>query len=292
MRDSYFNSHPRIGIAYSGYIPAFLTDHRDAVDFIEIPFELLRSNPATLNAQKIKPLVLHCASLSIAGSVAASEQTVEEVKHWINKTRTPWLGEHLAFVTAEREPTEGTGACEWESLEPYDVGYSVNPPTNEDTLQTVLHSIATCEKQFKVPILLENSPLYFVPPGTTMTQVEFLQRVCAGSSTRLLLDLSHFYITAQTMGFDPCDEVLKLPLHRVVEVHISGVDFQHGVHWDDHTKRAPDIVFELLSLVLARTRLKAVTLEYNWSTHFPRKVVLEEIARTREVISSARPKPT
>lgn len=285
MRASVFDSHPAVGLAYSAYVPMFLSDHPDAVDYIEMPFELLQHNPSAIEIQRLKPLILHCASLSIAGFVPPDKQTVESVKSWTEKTKTPWLGEHLAFVTAEREEANAQDNKN-SARDAYDVGYSVNPPTNAANLQQVLRSLEEYEKRLGVPILLENSPVYFVPPGSTMTQIEFIRELCARSSARLLLDLTHFYITSQTLGFDPLREILSLPLDRVVEVHISGVDMQDGVYWDDHTKRAPEIIFELLALVLARSWLRAVTLEYNWSVRFPKKILLQEIARTKEVLAA------
>jgi uncharacterized protein (UPF0276 family) len=71
-------------------------------------------------------------------------------------------------------------------------------------------------------------------------------------------------------------------------VHISGVDVKDGAHWDNHADRAPDIVFELLSIVLSRAHhVKGITLEYNWSARFPMSVLLDEVRRTREVIGAA-----
>jgi uncharacterized protein (UPF0276 family) len=281
-----FNSHPAVGVAYNSSLPTFLDEHPDAVDYVEMPFELIHHSTHLVEIERRKPLILHCASLSLAGSILPCEQTVGAVEHWVRRTRTPWLGEHLAFVTAERAPFEVT-AGDGSHPGPYDVGYSVNPPANDETLRHVVRSVAEYERRFKVPILLENSPVYFVPPGSTMTQAELLRKVCAHSSAQLLVDLTHLYITANVMGLDPCEEVLSLPLDRVVEVHISGVDWQDGVYWDDHTKPAPDAVYEMLDLVLERSRLKAITLEYNWSTHFPPTTLLQEIARARAALAKS-----
>lgn len=287
MRTAVFDSHPAIGIAYSDYVPTFLNDHPDAVDYVEMPFELLHHNPSVAEIQLRKPLILHCASLSMAGFVPPDDETVESVKHWTDKTETPWLGEHLAFITAEREQAN---APETRSAgDAYDIGYSVNPPANAASLRQVLHALEIYQERLGVSILLENSPVYFVPPGSTMTQFEFLREICSRSSAQLLLDLTHFYITACTFGLDPRTEILSLPVDRVVEVHLSGVAWQDGIYWDDHTRPAPEIVFELLGLVLEKSQLRAVTLEYNWSVRFPRTTLLQEIARTREVLAKAAP---
>jgi uncharacterized protein (UPF0276 family) len=275
----------QIGIAYSSYVPSFVSKHPDTVDYIELPFEVLHfQNDSAAAILDSKPIILHCASLSMAGSLPPAWEITKSVQHWIHETKTPWLGEHLAYITAAR-PTVGQ-----DNLEPlsslYDTGYSVGPPMNTETLEYVLHSVQRCEDSFGVPILLENSPVYFTPPGSTMTQVEFVNEICACSSARLLLDLAHFYITSRVLKFNPLREVLRFPLERVDEIHISGVDFQDESHWDDHTRPAPDVVFDLLATVLAHCRPRAVTLEYNWSVRFPEDLLLGEIARARQVLAA------
>src|SRR4029077_7846677 len=133
-------------------------------------------------------------------AVPPSGSTVSAVQRWIEETETPWLGEHLAFVTAERGDFL---ADEYAPGEPYNIGYTVNPPGNAESLDFVLRSLELCDRSFGVPVLLENSPVYFEPPGSTMTQIELLREICDRSSARLLLDISHFYISARTLGFDP-----------------------------------------------------------------------------------------
>jgi uncharacterized protein (UPF0276 family) len=276
-------SEPAIGIAYSGSTPRFLAEHGEAIDYVEVPFELLRHDSSVSEVRAVKPIVLHCASLSVAGSVPPTEQTIEAVSGWIERTQTEWLGEHLSFITASREAA-GPIADEYAPGEPYNIGYTVCPPMNGATVDRVLSSIALAEERFPVPMILENPPVYFPVPGSTMTQVEFVSEICARSPVGLLLDLAHFYITSQTMGFDPCGVLESYPLERVVEVHLSGVETEGGGHWDNHAKRAPDIEFEMLGIALARSDARAVTLEYNWSSRFPASVLLEEIDRTRAAV--------
>jgi len=275
-----------VGVAYGAYVPRFLERHPEAVDYVEIPYEQLRHDGSVAGIARFKPIVLHCASMSMAGSVRPPETTVEGISSWVAKTQTPWLGEHLSFITADRGAA-GPVAEEYAPGEPFNIGYTVSPPMNEMTVDLVLGSIAQCEERFGVPLLLENPPLYFRCPGTTMTQAEFLVEICNKSNVRLLLDLTHFYISSRTDCFDPYVEVLKLPLERVVEAHVSGVDYQAGLHWDNHATRAPAAVLDLLAVVAARSPLRAVTLEYNWSARFPEQVLRDELSRAREALAKA-----
>ena len=39
---------PAIGVAYSGYTPTLLREHGHAVEYVEVPYELLRHNPSVI----------------------------------------------------------------------------------------------------------------------------------------------------------------------------------------------------------------------------------------------------
>jgi uncharacterized protein (UPF0276 family) len=275
------SASPSIGVAYSSQTPAFLARYPDAVDHVEIPFELLQHAPSVLAIGEMKPVILHCASLSVGGTTTPSERVFGAIEGWIDKTQTPWLGEHLSFITASALEA-GPGADAYAPNEPYNIGYTVSPPLNEATIDSVALAAQRATDRLGVRLLLENPPIYFPVPGSSMGQIEFISELCRRSPVELLLDLAHFFITSETTGFDPISAVASLPLDRVVEVHISGVDDENG-RWDNHARRAPAVVFELLDTVLRLAHVEAVTLEYNWSAKFPPSALLEEIGRTREI---------
>lgn len=277
----------RVGLAYNAYVPPFLRDHSAVVDYVEVPFELLRHDPSVVAIKAAKPIVLHCASMSIAGAVPPSAATVDAIADWAAATETPWIGEHLSFVTADSS-LAGDGAEPYAPGEPYNIGYTVSPPMNEASVATVLRAIERCHARFDAPLLLENPPIYFAAPTSTMSQMDFIRTICDQSSVDLLLDVAHLYITSQNTGVDPFALLDAYPADRVVEAHISGVCEEEGGHWDSHASAAPPVVHDLLMALVERApSLKAVTLEYNWSSRFPRQVLLDEIERVRTTIASA-----
>jgi uncharacterized protein len=275
----------RVGISYCGYVSAFVGRHPDSIDYIEVPFEMLRHDPSTANRYRDKPAILHCASMSMAGFVPPKGETIEEIKYWLKATKSPWLGEHLSFISAEHPAFP---ADEYAPGQPYNIGYTVAPQNSEETIEQVLSSLAVCEQNFEVPILLENPPIYFVVPGGTMSQAELFSEICGRSSVGVLLDLAHLVITCRTLGQDPFAMLNSLPLERVREVHISGVDEEGEMNWDNHATKAPDLVFDLLECLVARSQVEAVTLEYNWSSVFPEAVLLGEIGRVRSKLDRGR----
>ena len=274
---------PRLGLAYSRRTPAFIAKHADLVDYVEVPYELLRHNPAVLDIGAQKPIVLHCASLSVAGTARPPRSVLDGVLDWVERTNTPWLGEHLSFITAERDKGD-TMSDAYAPDEPWNIGYTVSPQLSPAALDRVIAAVEEIKARLPVPLILENPPIYFTMPGSTMSQVEFINELCARSSVGLLLDLAHFYITARTLERDPIADLDRYPLDRVIEAHISGVDEQQGGVWDNHAARAPQAELDLLSLVLDRAPVLAVTMEYNWSAQFSDEALLGEFSRVTDLL--------
>lgn len=262
---------PRVGLAYAGYVPELIRRRPGLIDYVEIPFERLCHDSATAEVLDLAPAILHCASLSIAGVVPVGSDITCKVRDWARRTRTPWIGEHLAFVRAPGED----GIVE--------IGYTVAPPLNGTTLERVIGACQRHQFELGTQIILENPPQYFVTPGSTMDQMAFLAAICRESDVDLLLDVSHLLITTCNTGTDPIRALEQIPLGRVREVHLSGIAVEQGVAWDDHGTAASDEAFELLGFVLKRARPAAVTLEYNWAGSFGDDVVVRDIERARRM---------
>jgi uncharacterized protein (UPF0276 family) len=264
-----------VGLAFGPIVSEFVSANSGLVDYVEIPFEQLRHTPEIGSIQETVPVILHCASMSVAGFVPPAEGTLKAIEREAARTKTPWIGEHLAFLTAD--PIEDDAA-------PTSLTYTVCPQLSEETVERVAINLASLQQHFDVPLILENSPQYFDVPGSSLSMVDFVSAVVERCHVGLLLDLTHFLISMINTKKDPLREVERLPLEQVVEVHISGLNVQSGIAWDDHASPAPPVVFELLERVLKRVRPKAVTLEYNWSPQFPESMLVKHIDRIHELV--------
>ncbi len=276
--DSDAMGRPPVGLAYGPWVPGVIARNPGLVDYVEIPFEQLRHDPGAGDIQKTLPAILHCASMSVAGFVPPEPGTLEAIEREAARMRTPWIGEHLAFISADPpRGEEGDG--------PTTLSYTVCPQLSEETVAQSAANFAALQARFPgTPILLENSPQYFDTPGSTMGLVDFIREVFARCQAGLLLDLSHFLIAAVNMGFNPEAELERLPLERVVEIHLSGMSVQGGVVWDDHARLAPPEQFMLLSRALERCRPRALTFEYNWTPDLPDEPLLQQVERARDLL--------
>ena len=280
MRDSV-----QVGIAYCDRI-ADLLSRPTTVDYVEIPYELLKTTPGVIESVSGTRVVLHCASLSVAGTIPPHAALCEDVSFWARRTETPWIGEHLAFIVADSDAN--AMADEYAPGEPYNIGYTVSPAYDSGTIARIQQSLQVCRRSIESTILLENVPVYVPTPASNMSPAQFMSEVCRVTDVGLLLDLTHWLITCDTLGLDPFAEMRSLPWHRIVETHVSGVERESHVLFDNHASTAPTVVIDLLSEACKRAdNLAAVTLEYNWSSTVPVDTLVHEIERVRQAVVGA-----
>jgi len=268
---------PLIGLSSGPVASAVLKRNEGLIDYVEMPFEQVRHHPPSADIQQEIPLLLHCSSMSVAGFVPPPEETLDAISGLVERTRTPWIGEHLAFISADALAEEASG------VPPTELTYTVCPQLSEETLDRVEANLARLRERFSTPIILENSPQYFAVPGSTMPMPRFIAETVRRCDVDLLLDITHFLITTSNMGLDPLESAAELPLHRVVEVHLSGMSLQSGRWWDDHAAPVPEAAFEFLAAIAGRMHPSAVTFEYNWAASIPESVVVGHVTRAREL---------
>ncbi len=120
------------------------------------------------------------------------------------------------------------------------------------------------------PMVVENIsyyvPLgYYAPPGGALDEAAFITELLERADCGLLLDVNNVFVNAHNHGFDPREWLARVPLGRVVQLHVAGHEF-----WDDHeqtliidTHGAPvrSEVDALLAWVIERTGPLPVLLE-------------------------------
>ena len=281
--DSGPEGRPSVGLSHGPWLPGVLARNPALVDHVELSFEQLRRDPAAAEIQKSVPAILHSESLSVAGFVPPDAGTLEALEREAARMRTPWLGEQLGFITAD--PPSPAPAPGGEA--PTALPRSVCPQLSEETVAQVAANVTGLQARLPgVPILLENAPQYFAVPGSTHSMVDFLREVLARCEAGLLLDLSHFLVSSLNMKFDPQAELDRLPLERVVEIHLSGMSVQSGIAWEDHALLAPLAQFALLARALKRCRPRALTFEYEWTPDLPDLALVQQLERVRAMLRS------
>jgi uncharacterized protein len=280
-----------VGVALSDGVRSLVATHPTLVDYVEVPFEQLVHTPDIIRTLE-RRVVLHCASLSLAGNQRPDARLVERLKGFVIESQTPWIGEHLAFVSMSEDhgPSMHQAVVRDggsnDEKDQYHVGYTVSPQYSPEILERVSKALDHWTQKLGCSLLIENGPVYFEIPGSTMSQAQFISELCKSrEKTRLLVDLAHVVCTAANTGVDPHALLEEIPLERVVEVHLSGASADKGLVWDDHARPIDPLVFELLERLLRRAAPKAVTLEYNWDPCFPQETIVSDLVRVRKLLN-------
>lgn len=261
-----------VGLSYRWDFNPFLGRNSKGVDWLEIsPEHFLPLNPDTEGRLAVLarrfPLVGHSLELSIGSDGVDEPGYREAVSRVLSLTRAAWLGDHLCFTRIGNQPIR--------ALTPL--------PFNEAAVETSVRNVREVQRAFGVPFVLENIAYYFPNPLSTMDEAEFLQRVIIGADCGLLLDLHNLYTNAVNHRFDPYRFLERLPLERVVQIHLAGGEDFKGMWLDTHSACSPREVWALLEYVVPRCPVRGVNFEMD-SRFPPFSRLVEELELARAIL--------
>lgn len=197
------------------------------------------------------PIVGHGLTLSLGGVDPLNLDFIAALRGFLDAGRisAPWYSDHLCFT--------GTEGRAFHDLLPV--------PWTTASARRVAARVREVSDRLGRPMLVENIS-YYLPYGSTpLDEVDFVVEVLERADCGLLLDVNNVFVNAKNHGFDPFAWLAKIPLGRVVQLHIAGHEF-----WDDEAK---DLIIDthgapvrvevedLLAWVIARTGPLPVLLE-------------------------------
>jgi uncharacterized protein (UPF0276 family) len=261
-----------VGLGLRDELAPALLAHRDRVDFVEIIgehfFEATREGRRRLSVIADRfPVVVHTIGLSLGSEAPPPARYVDALARLVADTSAAWFGDHLCYTRA--------GGV--------DVGHLAPLPRTEEAIGALARNVAVVRERVAGTMLVENVAYLVDPPGSEMDDAEFTARALEATGCDLLLDLTNLHANATNHGFDPYAWLDRVPLDRVVQVHVTGGHWRHGRLVDSHSAATPDDVWKLLEHVAARTRVRAVLLERDERIP-PIGELLDELDRAREAL--------
>lgn len=283
--NAYQGMRDRVGLGWRDELASGIIGNLDRIDMIEIIAEnLFRARKDKLSAMQrlgeAVPITLHGVAMGLASTIAVDIKRVEKMARLVDAIAPQSWSEHLAFVRA--------GGIE--------IGHLAAPPRTTQTVEGALRNIATATRIVGSKPQLENIATLIDPPASTMDEPQWITHIVDGADCHLLLDLHNLYANARNFGRDPVEMLLRLPLHRVSNVHIS------GGHWipepdsepprmrllDDHVHDAPPEVFDLLTL-LAQHATQPLTVILERDGHYPQfDAILAQLDAARAALACGR----
>lgn len=191
------------------------------------------------------PIVTHGLALSLGGFDPLSDRYMQDLRGVLERTQTPWHSDHLCFSVVD-------------GIAVHDL---LPVPRNPSVARHIADRIRRAQDRLGLPLAIENISAYVEPPGSTMSEEEFLSEVLVRADCRLLLDVNNVFVNSHNHGFDPRKMIAALPLERVCQIHVAGHEATETGLIDTHAEPVRDEVYDLLEWTLARTGPVPILLE-------------------------------
>ena len=268
-----FGSRPLLGANGTDAMLALLSQGgTDLVDYLKVgPF---MGTQAIAELASHHPLMLHLDD-TLSGHTPLPDQAVERILDWVQLTGTPWTSEHIGFSVPDVTLDKALVTQAASDL-----------LSRKQALHNIKRNALALAQSLPVPLLLENVPLFPNLAHMHICEPDFIAEVIEDTGCEILLDLAHARVSADVLGYDVHDYLLRLPLTRVVELHLSGPrparetdarrralvrrnarSIAHLIHFGDHNlvdahESLQEEDYALLEWVLACTQPRAISLEY------------------------------
>jgi uncharacterized protein (UPF0276 family) len=192
------------------------------------------------------PLVTHGLTMGFGAVEPAEDAYVRPLRAFLHDIGAPWHSEHLCF--------SGADGVMLHDLLPV--------PFTREGVQTAVARIREARDRLELPIALENISYYADSGPSEMAEVDFLLEVLERADAKLLLDVNNVYVNSKNHGFDARGYIDRMPLARVVQIHVAGHNRRDdGLIIDTHGEAVREEVYDLLEYTLERVGRVPVLLE-------------------------------
>jgi uncharacterized protein (UPF0276 family) len=220
------------------------------------------------------PVALHGVGLSIGSSDALDFGYLAELRALRDRVGAHWVSDHICWT--------GVNGRHGHDLYPV--------PFTEEALRHIARRVCQVQDYLEAPLVLENPSTYLEFKGSTLGEAEFIASLLEESDSGLLLDVNNVYVNAHNHGFDALGYLRRLPLERVVQLHIAGHSQAEGYLADTHAAPVAEGVWELLAEVRRLGTRAPLLLE--WDAEIPEFPALElELAKAQARWGAERTEP-
>lgn len=238
-----------VGINFRSEIADEIVNCKNLLDFIEIGTERFFVSDNNIHLNQLiseMPVVLHGLTLSIGTYKNEIDSIYQSnLTKVLKKLPCKWFSEHIAITHVD--------GIEIRSLMPVEF--------TDARIENIVGKVKKIQSFTNIPFLLENITYYYNMPNCEMNELYFINEIINKADCGLLLDINNLYVNAVNHNYDPYDFISKLPLERIVEVHLAGCNYMHGMLIDTHASSIKNEVISLFEYVCKKTSLNGVVIE-------------------------------
>jgi uncharacterized protein len=261
------------GLGYRREIREQILASGERIDVLEVIADQYVLSPQKLDELRELcdsfPVIPHGIGLSPGSAAPPGREYLAGIRKVCDITGMPFYSEHLCMTRAPG----------------IDLGHLSPLWYTEEVLAHTIRNVQRTQDALARPLVLENITYLLEIPGATMTQAEFFHRLVDATGCGILLDVTNVFINSVNHGFD-CDKLLdRMPLDRVVKVHLAGGIWSQGVLVDGHTEAVQEESWALFEKLVRRIDVKACILEHD--ANFPESfdALLRQVDRARSILT-------
>jgi uncharacterized protein (UPF0276 family) len=257
--------HPRLGpgAIYLRSLDSLFRSHADLIRVAEIEPQTLWTKSTAAGALPrgsaaemrhlstlTQRILTHGVGNPIGGTICDQERHIAEFRRWTEGLDSPWTSEHLSILDVQG--ASGSHPC----------GFLMPPLQTDRQVELAARNIRKREAAIGRPFAFETGVNYFAPRDCEMPDGEFFAAVAEAADCGILLDLTNLWVNDRNGRARLADVLAQLPLERIWEVHLAGIEFAHGYWLDAHSSGIdPYLVRVTQDLVVSLPNLGSVIFE-------------------------------
>ncbi|HWH09000.1 MAG TPA: DUF692 domain-containing protein [Candidatus Thermoplasmatota archaeon] len=258
-----------VGIGYRPAAHAETLRHVRELDFLEVIADSFFRDPRGVEAlASLTPVVPHALGLSLGSAV--EPDYLHRLARVVEAADPPWHSDHVAFTRADGVST----------------GHLAPLPRTREALDVLVRNVRLVQAAIPRPLALENITAPFEWPSDEMEEPEFLAELTRRTGCFLLLDLENLRVNAVNHARDARKDLERLPLERVLQVHVAGGEHRAGVEQDTHSQPVSAQTWALLEHLCALVEPPAVLIERDENL-LPFEDVLADVRQARAIVGRA-----
>jgi uncharacterized protein (UPF0276 family) len=188
-------------------------------------------------ARERYPLLTHGLSMGFGSLTPFDREHTRALAGLVRELDCPWHSDHLCFSSVD--------GVYLHDLLPL--------PHSREAIEVAVLRIREAQAALGVPIAVEHISYYAEPPGSELSEVDCLCEILERADARLLLDVNNVFVNAENHGFDARAFIDRLPLERVVQLHVAGHHVRaDGIRIDTHAEPVCEQVFELFDYTMRK----------------------------------------
>ena len=225
------------------------------VDFVEVHaenyFDAASAQRSILVeiAQRV-PVSIHGVALSLGSAEGIDDEHLARLVDLVADTRPCLVSEHLA----------------WSRVDGVYYNDLLALPRDQETLDVVARNVDRAQAALHRPILVENPSGYLDFEESTISEGEFLARLCAMTGCGVLLDVNNLYISAANLGSDTAAWFDSVPSAAIAEIHLAGHEPDvsgSGLLVDTHNRPVAGGVWSLFAEAVDRYGPRPTVIEWD-----------------------------